>query len=186
MAFVCFVYLCDVRHLDKRIYKQCSGIYQEWQGRQRARVPPPSPFWGRATVRLPPSKFFLFFRANFFLFFLPYPIKAPIYPFSFPLRGFLFLCVYFLIRLPFRVSEGKNGEIRIVFPPILCLCGYYALYSHSLLFSYVVFFCCVFLLYLPVISLCVMFLYCLLLWMLCFSLICLFFCPLRGFLCFCV
>ena len=28
----------------------------------------------------------------------------------------------------------------------LCLCGYYTLYSHFLLFSYAVFFCCVFLL----------------------------------------
>ena len=93
-----------------------------YQWRQEARVPP-SPSQGRATVRLPPSKFFLFFRANFFYFFLPYPIKAPIYPFSFPLRGFLFLCVYFPIRVSFRVSEGKNGENKNCFscPTYVCL-----------------------------------------------------------------
>ena len=32
MACVCFVYVCDVRNIDKRIYNQCSGIYQEIQG----------------------------------------------------------------------------------------------------------------------------------------------------------
>ena len=155
-----------------------------YQGGQEAKVPP-SPFQGRATVRLPPSKFFLFFRANFFIFFLPYPIKAPIYPFSFPLRGFLFLCVYFPIRVSLRGSEGKNGEIRIAFLVLpMSVWLLYALSSFSAIFL-----CCVFLLCFSAVSpycssLYTVFLYCLLLWMLCFSLICLFFYPLWGFLCF--
>ena len=148
---------------------------------------PPSPSQGRATVRLPPSKFFIFFPSKFFIFFLPYLITSSIYPFSFPLRGFLFLCVYFPIRVSFRVSEGKNGEIRIAFlvlpVSVWLLC---ALFSFSAIFL-----CCVFLLCFSAVSpcyfsLCVMFLYCLLLWMLCFSLIYPFFCPLWGFLRFCV
>lgn len=99
----------------------------------------PSPFWGRATVRLPPSKFFLFSQANF-LFFLPYPITSPIYPFSFPLRGFLFLCVYFPIRVSFRASEGKNtGKIRIVF---LSTCVYVVIMRSIFIFCY--FLCYVF------------------------------------------
>ena len=146
VSFVCVTFITQT---NGRGYTS-----DRWQGRQRAKVPP-SPSQGRATVRLPPSKFFLFFRANF-LFFLPYPIKAPISPFSLLLRGFLFLCVYFPIRVSFRVSEGKNGEIRIAFLSYLFLCGYYTPYSRSLLFSSAVFFCCVFLLYLPVISLSVL------------------------------
>ena len=151
---MCFVFVCDVHHFGKRIYKQCSGIYQEWQGRQRARVPPPPP---RAERRLgyPRANFFYFSEQIFFIFFLPYPIKAPIYPFSFPLRGFLFLCVYFPIRVSFRVSEEKKR----LFLSYLYLCGYYTLYSHFLLFSLLCFspvspYC---------FALCVMFLYCLLL-----------------------
>ena len=50
--------------------------------------------------------------------------------------------------MSFRVSEGKkNRETWIVFSSYLYLCGYYTLYSHSLLFSYAVFFCCVSLLF---------------------------------------
>ena len=119
----------------------------------------PSPFQGRSAVRLPPSKFFFYFSEQiFFYFFLPYPITSSIYPFSLPLRGFLFLCVYFPIRVSFRVSEGKKtGKIRIAFPPVLpvsmrLLC---ALFSFSAIFS-AMFFGCVFLLYLPVISLSVL------------------------------
>lgn len=103
----------------------------------------PSPFQGRATVRLPPSKFFLFFQANFFIFFLPYPITSSIYPFFLSLRDFLFLCVYFPIRVSFRVSEGKKR----LFLSYLYLCGYYAPYSHSLLCFSVVFFGCISLLF---------------------------------------
>ena len=139
MASVCFVCVCDVRHLGKRIYKQCSDIYQEWQGRQRARVPPPPP---RAERRLgyPQANFFIF-PSKIFIFFLPYPITSSIYPFSFPLRGFLFLCVYFLTCVSFRGSEGKKtGKIRIAFLSYLFLCGYYTPYSRSLLFSSAVFF----------------------------------------------
>ena len=36
--------------------------------------------------------------------------------------------------------RAKTGKIRIVFLYYLCLCGYYTLYSHFLLFSYAVFF----------------------------------------------
>ncbi len=91
----------------------------------------PSPFRGRATVRLPPSKFFIFF--------LPIPTTSSISPFSFPLRGFLFLCVYFPICVSFRVSEGKKR----LFLSYLCLCGYYTPYSHSLLCFSVVFLSCI-------------------------------------------
>ena len=108
-----------------------------WQGRQRARVPPPP---HRADRRLGyPRANFFYFSEQIFYFFLPYPIKAPIYPFSFLLRGFLFLCVYFLIRVSFRVSEGKNGENTDCFFLLSCVCvvimrSILILYSHSLLF----------------------------------------------------
>ena len=118
-----------------------------YQGRQQARVPPPP---SRVERRLgyPRANFFIF-PSIFFYFFLPYPIKAPIYPFSFPLRGFLFLCVYFPIRVSFRVSEGKKrGKYGLFVPPILCLCGYYVLYSHFLLCFSAVFFSCISLLFL--------------------------------------
>lgn len=68
MAFVCFVCVCDVHHVDKRVWI-CFYVYQ---GRGMAKGTP-SPFQGRATVRLPPSNFFLFFQANFFIFFYPTP-----------------------------------------------------------------------------------------------------------------
>lgn len=109
----------------------------------------PSPFWGRATVRLPPSKFFIFF--------LPYPITSSISPFSFPLRGFLFLCVYFPIHVSFRVSEDKNtGKIRIAFPILpVSMWLLYALFSfYILILCY--FLCYVFRLYLPIVLLSVL------------------------------
>lgn len=139
MASVCFVYVCDVHHVDTRMWICFWRISGETTGKGT-----PSPFQGRATVRLPPSKFFIFFH--------PIPIISPIHPFFLPLRGFLFLCVYFPIRVSFCVSEGKKR----LFLSYLCLCGYYALYSHSLLFPSVVFFCCVFLLYLPIVLLSVL------------------------------
>ena len=88
-----------------------------------------------------PRANFFYFSKQIFYFFLPYPIKAPIYPFSFPLRGFLFLCVYFLIHVSFRVSEGKNtGKIRIAFPILsVSMWLLYALFSFSAIFL-----CCVF------------------------------------------
>ena len=150
---MCFVCVCDVHHFGKRIYKQCSGIYQEWQGRQRARVPPP-PFGADRRLGYPRANFFYFSKQIFFIFFLPYPIKAPIYPFSLSLRGFLFLCVYFPIRVSFRGSEGKNGENKncfsscptyvclVIIRPILIFC-----YFPMLCFS-VVFFSCISLLFL--------------------------------------
>lgn len=131
---MCFVSLCDVRHLDKL------GRICFWRVSGEAKDKgTPSPFRGRATVRLPPSKFFIFF--------LPIPITSSIYPFFLSLGGFLFLCVYFPIRVSFRVSEGKNTwEIRISFypicvhvvimRPILILC-----YFPLLCFSVVFFFC---------------------------------------------
>lgn len=95
----------------------------------------PSPFWGRATVRLPPSKFFYFF--------LPIPITSSISPFFLFLRGFLFLCVYFLICVSFCVSEGKKR----LFLSYLYLCGYYALYSHSIFSFSIIFLSCISLLF---------------------------------------
>ena len=91
----------------------------------------PSPFWGRATVRLPSSKFFIFF--------LPYPIISPIYPFFLLLRGFLFLCVYLPIRVSFCVSEGKIQGNKNCFSCPICVYvvimrSILILYSHSLLF----------------------------------------------------
>ena len=118
------------------MFRHISGVAGEPTGKGT-----PSPSWGRATVRLPPSKFFLFFRANFLFFFLPIPITSPIYPFFLSLRGFLFLCVYFLIHVSFRVSEGKNtGKIRIAFPILpVSMWLLYALFSFSAIFL-----CCVF------------------------------------------
>ena len=109
--------------------------------------PPPPP---RAERRLGyPRANFFYFSKQIFYFFLPYPIKAPIYPFSFPLRGFLFLCVYFPIRMSFRVSEGKNGETWIVFSSypvfVWLLCALFSFYA--------IFLCCVFLLCLPIVFL---------------------------------
>lgn len=103
MAFVCFVYVCDVHHIDKR---GLCMLLTCIRGEAWPRVPP-SPSQGRATVRLPPSKFFIFF--------LPYPITSSIYPFFLSLRGFLFLCVYFPIRVSFVSLRAKTGKIRIVF-----------------------------------------------------------------------
>ena len=127
-----------------------------YQGRQRARVPPPPP---RAERRLGyPRANFFYFSKQFFYFFLPYPIKAPIYPFSLSLRGFLFLCVYFPIRVSCRVSEGKNGENKNCFscPTYVCLVIIRSIlifcYFPMLCFS-AVFFCCVFLLCLPIVFL---------------------------------
>ena len=111
------------------------------------RVPPPPP---RAERRLGyPRANFFYFSKQIFYFFLPYPIKAPIYPFYFPLRGFLFLCVYFPIRVSFRVSEGKkrgNKNCFSVLPVSMWLL--YALFSFSAIFL-----CCVFLLCLPIVFL---------------------------------
>lgn len=140
------------------------------RGRQRARVPPP-PFGAERRLGYP--------QANFLFFFLPYPITPSISPFFLSLRGFLFLCVYFPTRVSFRVSEGKKNGFS--YP----ICIYAVIIRSILIFCY--FLCCVSLLYFPYcFALCVMFLHCLLLWMLCFSLICPFFCPLWGFLRFCV
>ena len=162
--------LCVFRLCVWRSSRRQTGIRQE-TGEATGKGTP-SPSQGRATVRLPPSKFF-------FYFFLPYPIKAPIYPFSFPLRGFLFLCVYFPIRVSFRVSEGKNGENTDCFFLLSCVC--------VVIMRPILILCCVFRLCFSVVSpycftLCVVFLHCLLLWMPCFSLICPFFYPLWGFL----
>ena len=122
-----------------------------YQGRQRARLPPP-PRRGERRLGYPRANFFYFSEQFFFIFFLPYPIKAPIYPFSLLLRGFLFLCVYFPIRVSFRVSEGKNGEIRIAFLVLpMSVWLLYALFSFSAIFL-----CCVFLLCLPIVFLSVL------------------------------
>ena len=128
---------------------------------------PLPPFGARHTKGYP--------RANFLFFFSTHPITSPIYPFSLLLRGFLFLCVYFPIRVSFRVSEGKNGENKNCFSYPTCV---YAVIIRPILIL-----CYFSLLYLPFVcffSLC----YVLLLWMLCFSLICPFFYHLWGFLCF--
>lgn len=130
MAFVCFVYVCDVRHLDKR--GLCASDVYKGRGMAKGT---PSPSQGRATVRLPPSKFFIFF--------LPYPITSSIYPFFLSLRCFLFLCVYFPIRVSFRGSEGKKR----LFLSYLYLCGYYALYSHSIFSFSIIFLSCISLLF---------------------------------------
>lgn len=164
MACVCFVYVCDVHHVDTRMWICFWRISGETTGKGT-----PSPFQGRATVRLPPSKFFYFFST------LPHNIiHLPIFfvpeRFSLPLCVFPYPCVFSCLRGQ-KIRGNKN-----FFLSYLCLCGYYKLYSHSLLcFSVVSPYC---------FTLCVMFLHCLLLWMLCFSLICPFFCPLWGFLCF--
>ena len=129
MAFVCFVYVRDVHHIDKR--GSCM-LLTCIRGEAWPRVPPPSPSQGRATVRLPPSKFFIFF--------LPYPITSSIYPFFLSLRGFLFLCVYFPIRVSFVSLGAKNGENKNCFSYPTCVYvvimrSILVLYSHSLLFS---------------------------------------------------
>ena len=147
MAFVCFVYVCDVRHVDKR------GWICFWRVSGGDSVKgTPSPFQGRTHERLPLSKFF-YFSKQIFLFFSTHPVTSSIHPFFLSLRGFLFLCVYFPIRVSFRVSEGKKrGKYELIFLSYLCLCGYYALYSRFI-FSFSVIFlfcisplCCVFVL----------------------------------------
>ena len=103
MAFVCFVYLCDVHHLDKRGLCMLLTCIRGDNGQGY-----PLPLLGHDTRKATPEQIFFIFPSKFFIFFLPYPIKALIYPFSLPLRGFLFLCMYFPIRVSFRVSEGKK------------------------------------------------------------------------------
>ena len=116
------------------------------RGEAWPRVPPPPP---RAERRLGyPRANFFYFSKQIFYFFLPIPITSPIYPFFLSLRGFLFLCVYFLSVYLFVSLRAKNGENKnCISYPILCLCGYYTPYSHSLLFSYAVFFPCISLLF---------------------------------------
>ena len=106
MASVCFVYVCDVHHLDKRgLCMLLTGIRGDnGQGY-------PLPLLGQSDGQATPEQIFFIFPSKFFIFFQPYPITSSIYPFSLLLRGFLFLCVYFLTCVSFRVSEGKNtGE----------------------------------------------------------------------------
>ena len=142
-----FVSLCDVHHVDKR--GMCM-LLTCIRGEAWPRVPPP-PFGAERQLGYPRANFFYFSEQIFFYFFLPYPIKAPIYPFSFPLRGFLFLCMYFPIRVSFRVSEGKKtGKIRIVFLVLpMSVWLLYALFSFSAIFL-----CCVFLLCFSVVFFC--------------------------------
>ena len=176
MAFVCFVYLCDVHHVDKRAWIYFWQVAGETTGKGT-----PSPFWGRATVRLPPSKFFLFFQANFLFFStLPHniihlPIFFPSERFSLPLCVFPYPCIFSWLW------GQKNGENKNCFSCPTCV--YVVIIRSILIFCYFPMLC--FSAVSPYcFSLCVMFLHCLLLWMLCFSLICPFFCPLWGFLCF--
>lgn len=129
----------------------CGYAYGVYQGRQRARVPPPPP---RAERRLgyPQANFFYFFPSKFFIFFLPTPITSSISPFFLSLRGFLFLYVYFLIRLSFRVSEGKNTAFPILSASMWLLCALFSFYILILCY----FLCCVFRLYLPIVLLSVL------------------------------
>ena len=123
MACVCFAYVCDVRHLDKRVWICFWRVSGETTDKGT-----PSPFWGRATVRLPPSKFFLFFQANF-LFFSTLPHNIIYSPILFVSERFsLLLCVF---------------PYPCIFP---CLCGekygyFYPIYS---LVCFVVDYSCVF------------------------------------------
>lgn len=126
--YVCFVCLCDVRHLDKRVLCMLLTCIR---GEAWPRVPPP-PSMVERRLGYP--------QANFFIFFLPIPIISPIHPFSLLLRGFLFLCVYFLIHVSFCVSEGKKRGNRNCFSYPICVYAVIMrpiliLHSHSLLFS---------------------------------------------------
>ena len=117
-----------------------------YQGRQRARVPPPPP---RAERRLGyPRANFFYFSKQIFYFFSTHPhniINLPIFfpseRFSLPLRVFPYPCIFSCLW----------GQKRL-FLSYLCLCGYYTHYSRSLLFSLlcfsVVFFSCISLLFL--------------------------------------
>lgn len=131
MAFVCFVYVCDVRYIDKRglCMLPAGGRVDSGQGY------PPPPSGVERRLGYP--------QANFFYFFQPIPITSSIYPFFLFLRGFLFLCVYFLICVSFRGSEGKKR----LFLSYLYLCGYYALYSHSIFSFSIIFLSCISLLF---------------------------------------
>ena len=149
MAHVCFVYLCDVRYIDKRgLCMLLTGIGGDIVGKGT-----PSPSQGRATVRLPPSKFFLFFQANF-LFFSTLPHKSSNLPIFFPSERFsLPLCVFPYPCIFSRLWGQKTGKIRIAFPPVLPVFVWllYALFSFSAIFL-----CCVFLLCLPIVFLSVL------------------------------
>ena len=91
VSFVCVTFVT--------LTNWCIYASDVYQGRGMAKGTP-SPFWGRATVRLPPSNFFLFFRANF-LFFSTLPHKSSNLPiffaserFSLPLRVFPYPCTF--------------------------------------------------------------------------------------------
>ena len=89
MASVCFVYVCDVHHVDKQVWICFWQVVGETTGKGT-----PSPFRGRATVRLPPSKFF-YFSKQIFYFFLPHPHNIAYSPILFvPERFSLPLCVF--------------------------------------------------------------------------------------------
>ena len=101
---LCVFRLCVWRslHWQTGVYMLLTCI----RGEAWPRVPPP-PHRAERRLGYPQANFF-YFSKQIFYFFLPHPITSSIYPFSFPLRGFLFLCVYFPIRVSFRVSEGKK------------------------------------------------------------------------------
>ena len=113
------------------------------RGEAWPRVPPP-PSWAERRLGYPQANFFYFPQANFFLFFLPYPITSSIYPFFFPLRGFLFLCVYLPIRVSFRVSEGKNGYFYPIHSLVCFVVDYSCVFFFVLLsvLCFCIVFCC--------------------------------------------
>ena len=167
MAFVCFVYVCDVHHIDKR---GLCMLLTCIRGEAWPRVPPP-PLRAERRLGYPQANFLFFSTLPHNIIHLPILFVSE--RFSLPLCVFPYPCIFSCLW-----GQKKRGKYELLFLFYLCLCGYYAPYSHStFLFSVIFPYCS---------SLCTMFLHCLLLWMLCFSLICLFFCPLWGFLRFCV
>lgn len=137
MASVCFVYVCDVHHIGTR------GLCMLLAGgrRDNGQGYPPSPFQGRATVRLPPSKFFYFSKQIFYFFStLPHniiysPIFFPSERFSLPLRVFPYPCTFSCLW------GQKTGKIRITF--LILSVSVWLLYT---LFSFYILVLCYFLL----------------------------------------
>ncbi len=130
------------------------------RGEAWPRVPPP-PSGAERRLGYPQANFFYFSKQIFFFyFFLPHPITSSIYPFFLSLRGFLFLCVYFPIRVSFRVSEGKKNEYFYPIYSLVCfVVDYSCVFSFvllSVLYPCIVFCCgcCVFRLFAHPFALC--------------------------------
>ena len=123
----------------------CGYASDGWQGRQRARVPPP-PLRAERRLGYPQANFFYFFRANFFYFLFSTPSHNIIHlPIFFPSERFsLLLCVFPLYVYLFVSLRAKNGYFYPIHSLVCFVVGYSCVFSFVLLsvLCFCVVFCC--------------------------------------------